>query len=550
MASAQSFEQAFRRARELQARGSRVKAERLYRELLARGDQRELVLRGLVDFYMESRRADDAILHLVALTEEVPDSPYYYGRLAGLLDGLGRTEQAIGHYLRLLERQPDLADVHYNLALLYKKEKRWRDAIAAYERALALGIPRPHEVHSNLGVLYSAMRRPDEAADSYERALALEPDYVPALFNLGGLREESGDRERSRVLYERILELEPHHAGALARLVHASRIESGDDPLLTAIDRALAATQNDAAGQEELLFARGKALDDLGRYDEAFAAFASANALGKRRLPPYRPEAVEAAVGRIIDGCDRAWLERVQTDSPHSPIFICGMFRSGSTLIEQILAAHPAITAGGELEFFPWLTARRLGLWPDQALAAPREALQALGQAYTEHVRELFPDAGNVTDKRPDNFLYLGLIRAVFPAARIVCTQRDAADTCLSIWFQQLGGLTYAADLAQIAHYHRQHERLMAHWRELCGDALYAVDYDSLVRDPEPVVRGLLEFLGLPWDERCLDFRDAERPVQTASVWQVREALHARSSGRWRHYAPHLRGIAGPWHDL
>lgn len=549
MAATQAFEQAFRRARELQARGSRVKAERLYRELLARGEERERVLRGLVDLYMETRRPDEAIRHLVALTEEVPDSPFYYGKLAGLLDGLGRTEQAIAHYLRLLEHRPDLADVHYNLALLYKKEKRWRDAIAAYERALELGIARPHEVYSNLGVLYSAMRRPDEAARTYERALELEPDYVPALFNLGGLREESGDRERSRSLYERVLELEPHHSGALARLVHASRVERDDDPLLTTLDRALAATQQDPVSQEELLFARGKALDDLGRYAEAFAAYEAANALGKRRSPPYRLAAVAAAFDRVIAGCDRAWLERVQTGSLDSPIFICGMFRSGSTLVEQILSAHPAITAGGELEFFPWLTARRLGIWPDQALSAEREALEALGQAYTEHARELFPGAANVTDKRPDNFLYLGLIRAVFPAARIVYTRRDAADTCLSIWFQQLGGLTYAADLAHIAHFHRQHERLMAHWRELCGSALFTVDYDSLVQDPEPAVRGLLEFLGLPWDERCLDFRAAERPVQTASVWQVREALHTRSRGRWRHYAPQLRGIEGPWED-
>lgn len=547
MTAISDFTQAFQYARELQARGSSRKAERKYRELLARGENRELVLRALVDLCMEMRRAGDAIAHLAALTEEVPDRLHYVARLASLLDGLGRTDEAIGHYERLLERQPDLADAHYNVALLYKKERRLGEAQVAYEEALRLRVERPHEVYSNLGVLWSERHRPANAAEAYEHALELEPGYVPALFNLGGLREEAGDRERSEALYRRILAIEPGHSGALSRLVHARRITPADDPLLGELDKAIAAGDGDALEREELLFARGKALDDLGRYGEAFEAYRAANELGLQRNLRYERRVTEQAVDRLIEKFDAGWLRNAAGDSADSPIFICGLFRSGSTLLEQILSGHPAVIAGGELELLPWLVAKRLGEYPDAVLAASREQLREVGDAYGAQVRETFPDAENITDKRPDNFLYLGMIKAIFPAARIVYTKRLAADNCLSIWFQQLGPLAYATDLANIAHYYAQHERLMAHWRGLFGADVFTVDYDALVTDPEPVVCRLLEYLGLEWDERTLDFRDSVRPVKTASVWQVREELHSRSSGRWKHYAPFLRDIEGPW---
>jgi tetratricopeptide (TPR) repeat protein len=547
------FVQALEYARALQARGSLRHAERKLKGLLAQGAEREPVLRALVDLYMEARRTDEVIAHLVALTEEVPDRLYYFARLGALLDGLGRSAEAIEHYHRLLARKPDLADAWYNLALLLKKEKRWREAVEAYEKALALGVERPHEVLSNLGVLSSEMHRPEDARQAYERALEADPGFVPALFNLGGLYEEAGDRERSTELYRRVLELEPGHAGALARLVHADRITAADDPRLAEVERALenARADDDAAAlaQEELLFARGKALDDLGRYGEAFEAYARANALGKRRNLRYDPATTERGFEQLMRAFDADWLASHAGASTASPIFICGMFRSGSTLVEQILAAHPAITAGGELDLLPWLVLRRLGGFPEPAAGASREQLEALGEAYVTYVNELFPGAANVTDKRPDNFLYLGLIKATFPRARIVYTRRDPADNCLSIWFQPLGALSYATDLAHIAHYYRQHERLMAHWQGLFGDAIHAVDYDALVHEPEPAVRSLLDFLGLEWDARCLDFRDAARPVKTASVWQVREELNTRASGRWRNYAQQLRDIEGPWRE-
>lgn len=546
MNASPAFEQAFERARQLHARGSLRRAERVLQELLAGGEERESVLRALAELYLVARRTDDAIAALRALTREVPDRLFYYARLASLLDGLGRTDEAIAEYRRLLARRPELADAHYNLAKLHRKEKRYREAVAAYDEAIRLGIDRVEDVYLDLGVVRAEQHDVAGAVKMLDRALAIRPGYIPALFNRGGLHEEAGEKAQATECYRHILSLEPGHPGALARLVYADRVTDADDPLLDALAAAIDGAE-DPEAREELLFARGKALDDLERFEEAFVAYRAANELGRRRTPPYQPPATEAAVGRLVQGFSREWIESRASGSAAAPIFICGMFRSGSTLLEQILATHPGVTAGGELDYWPWLVGRRLSPYPHRALEATRDELRRLGDDYLALLHDAFGDAGNVTDKRPDNFLYLGLVRAAFPSARIVYTKRDAADNCLSIWFQQLGRLAYATDLEHVAHYYVQHERLMQHWQATFPENLFTVDYDHLVRSPEPVVRSVLEFLGLEWDERCLDFRNAERPVRTASLWQVREALHERSSGRWKHYAPCLAGLKGPW---
>jgi tetratricopeptide (TPR) repeat protein len=540
------FATAFERARRFHARGSLVKAERAYRELAAAGEQRETVLRAMVDLYMESRRAEEAIGALVALTEEVPDKLYYYALLAGLLAGLGQTDAAIGHYHRLLQRRPDMASAHFNVALLYKKEKRYDEAVASYERAAELDPERAQEVWSNLGVLYSELHQPEKAAEMYERALELDPQYVPALFNRAAIYEEAGKKEQAVGLYRQVLAIDPSHAGAIGRLVHAERFTSESDSRLDLLQKGMDAAQEDARAREELFFALGKARDDLGQYDQAFAAYRAANDLGKQRGPRYDPSITEAAFSRLIEAFDSDWIGTHGTNSQASPIFICGMFRSGSTLVEQMLAAHPEIAAGGELDCLPWLVARRLSPYPERARSASREELEAVAEAYRSMAAALFPQpSAHITDKRPDNFLYLGVAKALFPSARFVYTRRDARDNCLSIYFQHLDGLTYAADLGDTAHYYRQHERLMAHWLRSFGDDVFTVDYDALVRGPEPILRQLLAFLGVDWDDRCLDFQATDRPAKTASVWQVREALHTRSSGRWRNYEPYIGPIQG-----
>ena len=217
------------------------------------------------------------------------------------------------------------------------------------------------------------------------------------------------------------------------------------------------------------------------------------------------------------------------------------MFRSGSTLAEQILAMHSRVTAGGELDLLPSLIGESLQPYPEAAATAGAETFDRLRKAYLDRLRAIHPDADIVTDKRPDNFLHIGLIKTLFPDAKIVHTVRDPTDNILSIWFLHLDpGMAHAFELNDAAHWYRQYRRLMTHWKSLYPDDIFDLDYDALVAEPEPSIDALLRFCGLEWQKECLAFHRGTNAVRTASAWQVREPLYRRASGRWRNYATHL----------
>ena len=228
-------------------------------------------------------------------------------------------------------------------------------------------------------------------------------------------------------------------------------------------------------------------------------------------------------------------------DDMRAPVFICGLYRSGSTLIEQILAGHRQVTATGELDLVPAI-ASSIPNYPERMAQAGPEIIAQLRQFY---LRELPANsAAIVTDKRPDNFLHIGLIKAMFPAAKIIHTFRNPLDNLLSLYFLHLDTrMSYALDLADEAHWYSQYRRVMTHWKSLYPNDIFDVDYDALVKKPEPLVRELLTFLGLDWEPDILEFQRTDRAVKTASVWQVREPLYARSSGRWRKYEKHLQPL-------
>lgn len=537
MTTSKEFESALLAANNLLKQGSLVKAERAYRQLLSKGEHRESVLQSLFDFYLNSGRPQQAIQTLIALIDEAPDSLTYHAHLANLLRGVGQPEVAVGYYERLLERYPDLADGHFSLALLLKQSLRYREALKSYEKALEIGIDNVQEVYSNMGVLYSDMRDAEKAEEMYQRSLEVDGGYEPALFNLAGLFEEAGNRQAAIELYNRILSGNASHWDSLARLAQATKLSDPQDPMIERLQEAIVEAGDDAFAKETLGFALGQCLDEVGRYDEAFAAYGAANALGRKRSRPHDRVASKQGFDQLIDLFDRGWIERTTTESTDSPILVCGMFRSGSTLVEQMLGAHPEITSAGELDFMPWLISKNLAPYPTRVSNVSAQELQRIGDEYVTMTQELFPDAANLTDKRPDNFLHLGLVKAMYPNVRIVYTRRERMDNCLSMFFQQFGGaLGYASDLGDTLDYYDQHVRLMDHWESCLGDNIFTVDYDELVRAPEPILRELLKFLGLGWDERCLNFERSGQAVKTASVWQVRQGLHKSSSGRWRNY--------------
>jgi tetratricopeptide (TPR) repeat protein len=470
-------------------------------------------------------------------------------REAQRLQRLEQVPEAIQAYERVLAQWPELATCWYNLGLLQRKARRPHAALESYEQALRHGISEPEEVHLNRGVIYADYLRRDEAAErELRQALALNPQYIPALLNLGNLCEDLGRREEARELYERIRTLDPGCLEALARAANLQPRPSSDARLRGELERALASPQISAADRASLGFALGRLLDGCAEYASAFKAYTAANHASRASVPApiahYDRGAHEGLIDRLIRCAAAPRQSAVVGASATAPIFICGMFRSGSTLTEELIAAHPRVRAGGELDFLPWHIASELAPFPESLPRLAQEQIASLARRYLDELALLFPDAAYVTDKRVENFLYLGLIKSLFPEAKIVHTKRDPLDNCLSIFFQHLNQrMSYALDLMDIGHYYREYLRLMAHWRGRYAADIFDFDYDTFVRDPSAGGAALYRFLGLEWDERYLARPGTDRAVKTASVWQVREPLHARSSGRARHYAQELAAL-------
>jgi tetratricopeptide (TPR) repeat protein len=456
----------------------------------------------------------------------------------------GRPGEAAEAYEALLAIQPDLPDTWFNLALMQRQAGRPAAALTSYQEALDRRVSGPEEVHLNRAVIYSDdLGQADAAEAELKTALAIAPTYLAAWLNLGNLCEDKGEREQARAAYRRALDLAPPASAplALARLANATRFTDAADPLIADLRASLARPGALDADRAEVGYALGRALDEVQAYGEAFESYGAANAASRKATGArYDRAAQEAFVDRSI----AAFPKPVPTvwDPTGAPVFILGMFRSGSTLLERILSAHDGVTSGGELALMPRIVSG-IAPYPDAAGEASRETALDWRKAYLAQLRAARPGAAVVTDKRPDNFLHIGLIKTMFPDAKIIHTVRDPLDMALSNWFLHLDrSMAYALDLEDAAHWYGQHNRLMAHWKRLYPDIL-TVDYDALVADPRPEIERVLGYCGLDWQDAVMDFHKAGGAVRTASVWQIREPLYRRSSGRWKNYEPHLDGL-------
>src|SRR3984885_11441041 len=490
-------------------------------------------------------RRDEAVVSYRRALALNPGYLEALNNLGNVLHELGERGEAVTLYRKAVELDPQRPDSHGNLGNVLTELGRLEQAMESFRRALALQ-PQHLQAHLGLGTALQMRGRASEAQESYQAALALEPHNVEALTLQGELHANRGQFGEAHELFQRALELDADFPFVYCSIAAHRKMTDEDGAWREGVE-ALLARPLPLGHQISLRYALGKYCDDLCRYDEAFGHYRAANDLSKRYGASYEPGKLSERVERIIGRFDAALLRQPQGESAASelPVFIIGMPRSGTSLTEQILASHPAVFGAGELRF--WNRAFSEFEAAQSKGDSIARVIPAMARDYLERLRSLSDGALRVVDKMPANFLYAGLIHAALPRARIIHMQRHPLDTCLSIYFQNFFNMgAYSNDLEHLAHYYGEYLRIMRHWRAvLPGSALLEIPYEGLIEDQEGWTRRLLEFVGLPWDARCLEFHRTERLVITASRWQVRQKLSAASVGRWRNYEKYLEPLRG-----
>lgn len=499
-----------------------------------------------------------------------------HSNLAFLLSSQGRYDEAAAVAQRAIELRPRLVDAYLNLAevelsrhrhdaalraldmlgafaprhpaalvaraKVFNQIERLDEALGFARQAVTLA-PQSAEAHNTLATVLQALAQTDEALDHFEQAAQLPGVLAEeALVGRATLLMEAGRNDEALAAFERALEVFPGSLPALTGRADAHTFTAGD-PDIAALEACLAEGERRSL-QDRISahFALGKAYLDIKDPARAFDRFDVGNRM-KRASFTYDSVAAGQWMKRIAEAFTPELFARLRGKGEPSelPVFILGMPRSGTTLIEQIASSHPQVTGAGELSALR-LVVEGSGLFPDRLPGMTGEDAARLGRDYLSRIAPLARGRARVVDKMPANFLYAGLIPLILPGARIIHSRRDPVDTCLSCYTKLFSGeQQFTYDQTELGEFYRYYERLMAHWRAvLPAQRFIEVDYEAVVDDLEGEARRLIDFLGLPWDDACVRFHENDRVVRTASVNQVRQPIYKTSKGRWQAYADRL----------
>ncbi|MBE1237664.1 sulfotransferase [Phaeovibrio sulfidiphilus] len=532
---------------------------------------------------------DEALPHFKRACQLAPEDPGVHLNQAQAFLDAGQPQRSLAASARAVALAPGLAGAHVLQALAFDRLENFGDARLAWERALnaspdvpsilndagtflhydndpqaalplvrrALELAPDHlAFRENLVAQLMADNRLDEAEQETRDWLRQAPDSVAAVRTLGDLLVRRGEFRDARTRLSEALERHPHDDTLAVAYSATSRFSEADATADAILERArqafpeLDGTPAEPAATADLAYAAGKILDDRGEFERAFSAYRIANTL-RGQDNPFDFKAFESRSERVREVFTPKLFERLRdigSDS-ETPVFVVGLPRSGTTLVEQIIASHPDAAGAGELSHFTrfensltWRVSGGRDPYPDCVGALNAGTVEAFARSVLATMDRVSGGAKRVVDKLPHNALRLGLVHAVFPKARIVCLRRSLPDTCLSIYFQNFThGHGYRHDLEVLGRYAVRFRAMMDHWREALPVPVFDLDYAALVADPEPNVRALLDYLGLEWDPQVLSFhtrRDGQ--VATASRWQVRQPINTRSVERWRRYGSAL----------
>ncbi|MGR6430087.1 sulfotransferase [Rhizobium sp. PAMB 3174] len=477
-----------------------------------------------------------------------PDHPALKRERASICVANGDPRAALAHLSSVLATCADDADALHLAGYACQLTWRLNEAIAHLQRAVALR-PENDRFHRTLANAYSAAGRPQDAAAIWQRFAEQEPECLDYLFYLAGALNDAGEIKQAAETYRRIVRLNPDCGTAHRMAGLATTYDSPSHPHIAELEDGLTRIADDKTNAREFHFALYRAYDGAKDYDRAFAHLLEANRLlGETK--GYSTGSEFTLIQRLQDHFSAAFVEEMPvSDSKDSPIFIVGLPRSGSTLTEQILASHPDVGGAGEVTVLQDIVERDLFDHGRSTLKTFDHGsvplLNALAMEYMSCLSGMSPGARRVTDKYLSNFLWVGVIRMLFPLARIVHCRRDPVANGFSIFSNhfETSGLLYKTRLEDIGRYHRAYSGLMAHWHDRFPGWIHDLDYEALTENQEEETRRLLAYCGLAWDPACLEFHKTKRTVRTTSYNQVRKAMYSGADRKTMNYIRHLQPL-------
>ncbi len=507
----------------------------------------------LGNVYRELKQYTDARASYFEAIRINPDLTLAHSNLGLTLQREGRLDEAMPWFRRACELEPESVLHLGNLADAATDSDEYEVAIDCYRKMLEID-PTRALTHNNLGWLMQEQGNLAEAEQCFQTALSLDPALPPAMISLGGLREEQGQLQEAEELFRKALEIHPGHTIALARLATMLRGKLSDQDLELVERRIEDATLAEGI-RGTLLFGLAHVYDARGRYEEAAACLRRSNAAAlddlESRKQKYSPIDHERFVTNLLATFTPEYFERFRGFGLETrrPVFIVGLPRSGTTLIEQVLSSHSRFHGAGELmlarQNFEKIPARLGRALPPIACLPDLtgDIVNDLALGHDARLAELGPGADRVSDKMPDNYMYLGFIRLMFPHATFIHCRRDLRDIAVSCWMTNFRSIRWACSPEHIGNRFQQYLRLMDHWSAVLPATIHVVNYEDTVEDLEGVARRLVAACGLDWEPACLEFHRNDRPVRTASLTQVRQPVYKKSLARWKNYEASLQDL-------
>jgi len=500
---------------------------------------------------MNNGAYDEAIQAFEKVLEVQPERAPSYYNLGLACIKTGQWGLAASYLQTAVQLKPGLEVAYADLCLALTRSGKVEAALEAGKNAVLL-LPENPVAHYNLSLAYSALKAYELSFKHCLKAAQLLPEHPSIQIDLAGDYVGLGDIAAAVKCLRKAIRLNPRDVEPYRQLARITKYSSPDHEDVYRIKKLASEDWLTESDHASVLFALGKIYQDCSLYDDAFGCYEQGNRL-QEKLNPFDPEEFERYISSIIGMSTQATIagKSVFGNPSETPVLIVGTPRSGTSLVEQILASHPEVFGAGELDWFV-RTAETLpgylntsGAYPECIPALGKESIADLSSRYLGYISSLAADERRITDKMPGNFLYLNLMHIFFPRARIIHCRRDPMDACLSMYTEYFpGAVPYSCNLTKLGAYYRQYERIMEHWHSvLPPSVMIDIDYEALVLDQEVESRRLVEFIGLEWDEVCLAFYEKKRYVRTASDLQVKKPIYTSSIGRWKNYQKHLRPL-------